>query len=109
MTSHQKIFYFIQAFVIGLDSHTTQDALEIFCRGAAVATEGSEEVSGHVTHSGINTKNLDVKYITTALQNLTINIFKIFFFFFTDLFQLTTTHGNKKLEFKMILNSLTFK
>lgn len=46
--------YFVQAFIISLNSHTTQDALEVFCRGAAVPTEGSEEVSGHVTHSEMN-------------------------------------------------------
>lgn len=43
--------YFIKAFIIGLDSHASQDVLDILGGGAGVSTQHSQKVSGHVTHS----------------------------------------------------------
>lgn len=45
-----KQIYLLHASVIGLDADAFQDLLDVTCAGSLFASEGSEQVSGYVTH-----------------------------------------------------------
>ncbi len=43
--------HLVKTLIISLDSNTPQDVLDVFGRWVVVATQNSQQVSGHVTHS----------------------------------------------------------
>lgn len=43
--------HLVKTLIIGLDSDTPQDVLDVFGGWVGVATQYSQQVSGHVTHS----------------------------------------------------------
>ncbi len=43
--------HLVKTLIVSLDSNTPQDVLDVFGGWVVVATQNSQQVSGHVTHS----------------------------------------------------------